>query len=67
MDDRMFRSRSSNRSALLARLTALACVSMASGTCIVVEEGGPGMYDGPGVNDERMADQEEEVIEESDR
>jgi len=29
------------------------------------EEGGPGIYDGPGVYDERMAEQEEEVIEES--
>lgn len=60
-------SRIATRSTVVARLIALLALSLGSGTCVVVEEGGPGMYDGPGVNDERMAEQEEEVIEESDR
>jgi hypothetical protein len=37
------------------------------GSCVVVETGPPGAWNGPGENEEAMRDQEEEILEESDR
>jgi hypothetical protein len=56
----------SNRTAQLVGLLALAFVTIGSGTCIVVEEGPPGTWEGPGENAEIMEEQEYEVMEESD-
>jgi hypothetical protein len=36
-------------------------------TCVVVEEGPPGAWDGPGENVEVMEEQEEEIVDETNR
>ena len=61
------RSKRIRHGARIAGLLLSAVVTMGSGTCIVVEEGPPGGYEEPGINDERMEEQELEVIDESDR
>lgn len=50
---------------LMAGLLGIASGTVGS-TCIIVEEG-PDAYEEPGINDERMDEQEEEVMEESNR
>ena len=54
------------RAALLIGFLALVFVTTGSGTCVVVEEGPPGTWEGPGENEEIMEEQEGDVIEESD-
>jgi hypothetical protein len=61
------RPREFRRAAQSIGLLVLALITMGSGTCVVVEEGPPGVYEEPGVNEERMEDQELEVMEESNR
>lgn len=53
----------SHRIALLCALLALAFLTIGSGTCVIVEEGPPGAFDGPGENEERMEEEEIEVME----
>jgi hypothetical protein len=50
---------------LLAGLLGIASGTVGS-TCVIVEEG-PGAYEEPGINDETMYEQEEEIVEESNR
>ena len=63
---KMFRSKPSQHAAVLICLLALVLVTMGSGTCVVVEEG-PYGYEEPGVNEERMEEQERDVMEEENR
>ena len=37
------------------------------GTCVVVEEGPPGAFEGPGNNEEAMQEQEREILEDENR
>jgi hypothetical protein len=48
----MTRAKKSHRIALLCVLLALAFVTIGSGTCVIVEEGPPGAFDGPGHDDQ---------------
>jgi hypothetical protein len=57
----------SSRFGLFLCLLALAFVTIGSGTCVVVEEGPPGAFEGPGENEEAMEEQEIEIIDESNR
>lgn len=50
---------------MLAGLLGIALGAVGS-TCVVVEEG-PGTYEEPGINDETLYEQEEEIVEESNR
>ena len=59
----MSRPKKSHRIALLCALLAVAFVTIGSGTCVIVEEGPSGAFDGPGENEERMEEQEIEVME----
>ena len=63
----MARPNTSRRFGLFLCLLALALVTMGSGTCVVVEEGPPGAFEGPGENEEAMEEQEIEIIDESNR
>ena len=63
----MSSSRITRRAALSTFLLLLGFVTLGSGTCAMVEEGPPGDRDDPGVNEDEMEDQEDEVIDESDR
>ena len=63
----MARANHSKRFALSLILAALAFVTIGAGTCVVVEEGPPGAFEGPGENEEAMEEQEIEVIDESNR
>jgi hypothetical protein len=58
-------SKKSHRASVFIGLLALASVTLGSGTCVVVEEGPYGME--PGENEEMMEEQEEEVMDESNR
>jgi hypothetical protein len=55
------------RAAKLVLLLSLASLTIGSGTCVVVEEGPYGTFEEPGENEERMEEQEIEVMEESNR
>ena len=57
----------SRRTALLIGLLMLAFLTMGSGTCVVVEEDPYGDFEEPGINEERMEEQEIDVIDESNR
>ena len=59
----MPRSKKSQRIALAIGLLTLAFVTLGSGTCVVVEEGPPGAYDGPGENEEQMEEVELDAME----
>lgn len=58
------RTSTQGRIVLLLGLLVIASGTI-GGTCVVVEEG-PGWYGDPGVNDERMYEQEEEIEEDSE-
>lgn len=61
------RPKKSRRAALLIGLLTLAFLTMGSGTCVVVEEDPYGDFEEPGINEERMEEQEIEVMDESNR
>ena len=60
---KMLRSKKSHRASLLIGLLGLAFVTTGSGTCVVVEEDPYGGYEEPGVNEEKMEEQEIEIME----
>jgi hypothetical protein len=63
----MARANLSKRFVLSLLLLALALVTIGAGSCVVVEEGPPGAFEGPGENEEAMEEQEIEIIDESNR
>ena len=59
-------SRKLNKASMWLALLALGIATM-GGTCAVVEEGPGAGYENPGVNEERMEEQETEITDESNR
>jgi hypothetical protein len=54
------------RTVALIGSVSLVCVTT-GGTCVAVEEEPPGAFEEPGIDEERMEEQEYEVMEEEDR
>ena len=63
----MPRPTKSHRAALFFVLLALVFVTIGSGTCVVIEEGPPGSFEGPGENQELMDEADEQAMEDFDR
>jgi hypothetical protein len=63
----MPRPTKTRRAAMFVVLLALVFVTIGSGTCVVVEAGPPGAFEGPGENEELMEEADEQAMEDFDR
>ena len=63
----MLRPTKAQRAALFFVLLVLVFVTIGSGTCVVVEEGPPGSFEGSGENEELMEEADEQAMDDFDR